>query len=77
MAAEVIELDAHRPHLVITCSEEQVHCHVVPVAYLLRLAAGDTTVEPLPTCAAKRVLQEWLLCVQTGCVEHSHELTNV
>jgi hypothetical protein len=77
MAAKVIDLDAHRPHLVIACSTEPAHCHVVPVAYLLRLASGDRDIEPLPECAAKRVLQEWLLCVQSRCVEHAHELNNV
>lgn len=58
MSADVVELDAYRPHATVSC--DAGHVHVLPLAYLRDVAGGARAVAPLPPCVARRILTEWL-----------------
>lgn len=66
--ADVVDLEAWRPHLVLACDEG--HAHVLPVALALDWAAGIR--EP-DACCVRRIIVEWLACVRAGCVQHAVE----
>lgn len=52
--------DAQKPHLVIPCSDA---VHVVPVAYIDALIAGDE-VEPLSQPMLAAILKDWLTLLE-------------
>jgi hypothetical protein len=63
--ADVVDLDARRPHLVI-CDADSPKVHVIPVAAARAWAEGT---EPMPPPAILRtIVSEWLACVQAGSV---------
>jgi hypothetical protein len=70
MAAEVIDLSEHRPHLVIDCTKDEgAIVHVVPVSLALDWASGK---QPLPEPEViRRIITEWLACLHAGCVGHA------
>lgn len=62
MTAQIIDIDEHRPHLVIDCSgapgEPAGAIHVVPVALAVDWGTGA---KPLPEDEiVRRIIREWL-----------------
>lgn len=67
MAADVLVLDDHRPHIVIAEDAPAGKVHVVPLALALDWASGK---KPLPEDGIlRRIIVEWLACLRTGAVE--------
>jgi hypothetical protein len=60
MATDILSMqdyrDAHQPHLVLSCADA---VHVVPVAYIEALVAGEP-VEPLSQPMLAAILKDWL-----------------
>ena len=65
MATDIIDLDAYRPHLMISCGQ---HVHVLPVRLMLDVASGRATPQEPFVCVLQRIVVEWLACVRAGVV---------
>lgn len=70
MSAQVVALDAGRPHLTLDCTGQSGTVHVYPVRYFLDFIAGKA-VEPLAEDVARHIVLEWLCCMRAGCMQHA------
>ena len=57
---DVIELDAHRPHLVIT-DRDNGNAHVVPVSLALDVASGAQPLSTFPEGVWGTIATQWLM----------------
>lgn len=57
---EVVSLDEHRPHLVIT-DRDNGNAHVVPVSLALDIAAGTQPLSTLPEGVWRTIMTQWLM----------------
>ena len=57
MAAEIHDLADHRPHLTIAADDG---VHVMPVALVREVIAGDKSSSILTEPVVRRIIEEWI-----------------